>query len=266
MGVSTIPDQHAIDETLQVVAGLPVFIAGSSVAAVVHRDVVGEYAYSDVDVFCAGQNSLIASVQRLIDTGATVNERHERVWQRWLEHGFNQWHTNSLRLDLNGIEVNCVYKLIDGHPTTSLAQVIESFDFGFLAAGYDARDGLLRDMRSYFYPTLDVDGPLPLLPIRRSSWRNGFISQYQGLREVGRYVKYLDYGYDLSAVKDDLLTGYKQVSSYLIDRGDADKVQLGEIYQSIAMHIEDDDITALREAGAEILYLDDLDAIMEKLQ
>jgi len=252
---------------LAVVTGLPVFLTGSSVASVVYDRVVGDAAFDDVDLFCGTQESLIATVMQLRSAGAQIDSRFERVWQRWLAHGMGHWHTNSIKLVMNDILVNCVYKQVDGHPTTSLAQVVESFDFGLLATGYDARDGVWRDLRSYFFPDFpDKYGPLPLLPVRREAWRSGFISQYNGLREVGRYVKYVDYGYDLSLVRDDLITGYKSVSSYLIDRGDADKVQLGTIYQTIGMAIEDDDLTKLREAAGEILYLDDLDKIMEKLE
>jgi len=262
---SLVPAVKAVGEALKAVAGLPVFIAGSSVACLVHEDVVGSNAFDDVDVFCASQNSLIATVQLLLSQGYTIEPRHQRVWARWLEFGFNKWHTNSLKLSKGGIEINCVYKLVDGHPTTSLSQVLESFDFGLLGVGIDARDGVLRDLRPFLFPNLNKSGPLPLLPVRQTNWRNGFISQYQGLREVGRYVKYVDYGYDLSLVKDDLLTGYKSVASYMIDRGGDEKLKLGAIYESLAMRIEDDDLDALREAAKEILFLDDLDAIMEAI-
>jgi rhodanese-related sulfurtransferase len=259
---------RAIQAVLSVVNGLPAFLAGSAVAADTYSAVVGPDAYSDVDVFCSSQNSLIAAAQRLISAGWVIDETHERVWTRWLEHGFNKWHTNSLKLTQGGIEVNVIYKLVDGHPTTSLSQVIESFDFGFLAIGIDARDGLLRDMRSFFYPGQDLNGPLPLLPIRRTSWRNGFISQYQGLREVGRYVKYHDYGYDLTLVREDLLVGYVQVSNYLLSKSDKDKLTLGSIYQSIAIAVEDNDIAELRRVAKEIATMekDNLDSLMEGLE
>jgi hypothetical protein len=265
MSAAVAADQ-AIDAALQVVTGLPVFITGSSVAAVMYEDRVGLHAYSDVDLFCSSQNTLIAAAQRLQSAGFEIHERHQRVWERWLELDFNKWHTNSLKLERGGIEVNCIYKLVDGHPTTSLAQVIESFDFGLLATGIDARDGEMRDMRSYFFPGYNTRGALPLLPIRQRSWRRGLISRYQGLREAGRYAKYHGYGYDLSMVKPDLLEGYAAASVYLIDKGDVEKVQLGEIYQSIAIAIEDDEFDKLAEMDRELIYLDDLDKIMEALE
>ena len=123
-----------------------------------------------------------------------------------------------------------------------------------------------RDMRSYLFPAHQPDGPLPLLPLRREAWENGFISQYQGLREVGRYAKYIDYGWDLSLVKPSLIEGYWNIASYMRDRGDAEKIQLAEIYESIAMLMEDDDIDKLRAAGKEILFEDDLDRVMQALE
>lgn len=257
----------AIHEVLNAVTGLPVYIAGSSVAAIKHPLTVTELDYGDVDIFCASQTSMIAAATRLQAHGFEIHERHKRVWQRWMAHGFNKWHTNSLKLTRGELEVNIIYKLVNNVPTTTLSSVLETFDFGLLAVGIDARDGIIRDMRSYFFPQVqDVTGPLPMLPVRREAWRAGFISQYQGLREVGRYVKYSDYGYDLSLVKDDLLTGYRAVAEYLFDRGDADKVQLSNIYSTIADDIELNDLDKLREVSQEIMYLDDLDIIMERLE
>jgi hypothetical protein len=121
-------------------------------------------------------------------------------------------------------------------------------------------------MRAFLFPGLDPDGPLPLMPNKRSNWRNGFISQYNGLREVGRYAKYHGYGYDLSAVKDDLVTGYWAGSSYMSTRFEPEKQQLGKIYETIAIKIEDDAIDELVEAYKTLDYNDSLDAIMEALE
>jgi hypothetical protein len=126
-------------------------------------------------------------------------------------------------------------------------------------------------MRQYLFPAnihpQDLDeGRLPLMPNKRDAWRNGFISQYVGLREFGRYVKYVDYGYDLRYVKDDLVTGYWSVAEYLTERTDRpEKVQLGMIFQNISMHLEKDDYDKLRVAAKEIVFEDDLDAIMDAL-
>lgn len=244
-------------------AGEPVFMAGSLVAADVH----GHGDYHDVDLFCPTANVLISVGQKLLDSGYKFGERFDRVWDRWLNYGFKTWHTNSLRLmSPGGIETNLVYKLTDGHPTTSLAQVLESFDFGLLGAGYDLKTDTFRDMRPYLFPGLSINGPLPMMPNKRDNWRMGFISQYNGLREFGRYAKYHGYGYDMSAVKDDLVEGYRMAALYMSTHFDADKQKLGKIYEAIGLHIEVDNIAELTQASKEIDFKDSLDVIMEALE
>jgi hypothetical protein len=244
--------------------GEPVFLAGSLVAEDAYAMT---NAHSDVDLFCPTSQVLIAVGQRLLDNGYKLDDRFDRVWVRWLKYGFKTWHTNSLRLHSpTGVETNLVFKLTDGHPTTSLAQVIESFDFGLLGMGYDLESDTYRDMRGYLFPGMDPAGPLPMMPNKRDAWRNGFISQYNGLRECGRYAKYHRYGYDLSLVKDDLVTGYDMASLYFSTHFDADKQMLANIYDAIARHIEADNIDQLLVSSKVIDYKDSLDSIMEALE
>ena len=265
---------EAIERVQRPLHGLPVYIAGSSVAAAQYSN-ISDTAYDDVDVFCSTTNSLVSAVNQLKFHGWEFAGNFERVWQRWMKYGFKGWHTNSIKLEhpKNGIEVNVIYKMVDGHATTSLSQVIESFDFGLLSiGGWDMERGTYHDMRAYLFPQIvetnhyEARDPLPMLPNRRNDWRNGFISQYQGLREIGRYVKYVDYGYDMSLVKDDLLTGYWAVADYLSDRDKPEKIQLGKIYEAIALHLSADNLDQLREVGKEVLFMDSLDAIMESLE
>ena len=261
----TLEPGVVIEDVLKNLATLPACVAGSVVASDLYDLPLMDT--SDVDVFCYTEQALINGISRLLASGYTLDERHDRVWGRWLKYGLRGWHTNSLKLHSpQGIETNLVYKLVGGVPMNSLASVLESFDFGLLASGYDLSDGAWRDMRSFLFPTYDLTGPLPLMPNKREAWRNGFISQYNGLREAGRYAKYTRYGHDLSLVKDDLVTGYWQISSYLRDRGDQDKLTLAQIYETIALKIEEDAIDELAEASKEILTLDSLDQILEVLE
>lgn len=253
-----------IADVRSLLTGEPVYLAGSLVA----EEAYGKSnSHHDVDLFCPTANVLISVGQKLLCHGYKLDDRFDRVWHRWLRYGMKSWHTNSLRLmSPTGVETNLVYKLTDGHPTTSLAQVLESFDFGLLAVGYDLESDTYRDMRGYLFPGLPPNGPLPMMPNKRDNWRNGFISQYNGLREIGRYAKYHGYGYDLSAVKDDLVTGYWSAALYLTNHFDKDKQMLGRIYQAIAEHLEADHIDELTEASKTIDYKDSLDVIMEALE
>lgn len=253
-----------INDVRSRLAGEPVFMAGSLVAEHTYGKT---NSHTDVDLFCPNAFVLIATAQRLLDQGFKFGDRFDRVWARWMKYGMGTWHTNSLKLfSPGGIEFNLVYKLVGKKPTVSLAEVIESFDFGLLATGWDLQSDRYLDMRSYLFPGMDPDGALPMMPNKRDDWRGGFISQYNGLREVGRYAKYHGYGYDMSLVRDDLATGYWSAASYLTQHFDPDKQQLGKIYETVALHIEADNIDHLTAASKEIDYTDALDSIMEALE
>ena len=250
----------------QVLTGLPASIAGSAIAAAVAQ--VPD-PNTDIDVFCQTPEAAIAVATTLQTTAyAKVSERHERLFSRWLSHGLGGWHTNSLKMlrISDDREINVVYKTIGKHPLRSLAQVLESFDFGALAVGVDLQAPThVKDLRPYLFPDYDLAGPLPLLPQRRETWRQGFISQYQGLRELGRYSKYLDYGFDMSLVADDLAVGYDQAVAYNRDRGGDDRLMLADIYERAAECIRNNDATELRSVGQLLVSTDSLDAIMDGL-
>lgn len=262
--VQTIDASAAIAEIKRNLHGTPTFLAGSAVAAEYYGF---PYAWSDIDVFCPTSHVLVAAAQKLLDLGYTLDDRFTRVWHRWLRYGFKSWHTNSLRLHSpGGIETNLVYKLTEGHAATSLGEVIESFDFGLLCRGVELETGTHRDMQGYLFPGSAHMGPLPMLPNKRSNWREGFISNYNGLREFGRYAKYHQYGYDMSLVKDDLATGYLEASVYMSNHFDAEKQQRGQIYETIGLKIQLDDIVDLIATAKQIDYKDSLDSIMEALE
>lgn len=261
--MSITPDQ-ALAGVQGLLRGEPVFIAGSCVAAQTYGKPTG---FSDVDIFVPTQQVLISTIQTLLNHGYTLDDRFDRVWHRWLRYGLKGWHTNSMRLHSpQDVETNVVYKLVDGHPTTSLAQVLESFDFGLLGTGYDLESGQFRDLRGYLFPGLNPNGPLPMMPGKRENWVRGFISQYNGLREAGRYAKYWTYGYDMAAVRSDLLTGYRIVASYHLAHFDSNKQALGEIYAKITERIELDEIDDLAESYKQLNFNDPLDLILEALE
>lgn len=262
----TLIPSEAIGVVAQEITALPACIAGSAVSAETYGLPFGKF--SDVDVFCFSKEALISGVQRLLAADFTVDDRHARVWHRWLKYGVGGWHTNSLKMhDPTGdIETNLIFKVTNKIPLTSLSDVLESFDFGLLATGYDMEVGIKRDMRSYLFPTYDIDGPLPMMPARRDAWRGGFISQYQGLRELGRYAKYAQRGYDMSLVKDDLVEGYLAAASYMATRTEEDKLLLSRIYYAAGEMVLRDDFDELEEAGKQLITLDSLDAIMEAIE
>lgn len=270
-----LPAQQAIDLVRSIIVdtSLPVFIVGSVVAAAKY-DSVSDTAYHDIDLFTASPEALVATTMLLQSNGFELKPRFQRLWSRWLKNGVGKWHTNSIELQepLSGIEVNVVHKLVNKQPTTSLLQVVESFDFGLLSiGGWDMLTNQYIDLRYALFAggnihQQDIDnGILPLMPSKRSDWRNGFISQYNGLRQMTRYLKYLSYGYDLRYVKDDLVAGYWGVADYLSDRDQPERQQLGQIYEAIALHLEADNFAQLEAAAKSIVSLDSLDQVMEAL-
>jgi hypothetical protein len=257
---------HPTDAVAEIMGMLhrePVFLAGSCVAAEAH----GFTSFSDVDLFVPTQQVLMTTSQILLSNGATLDDRFDRVWHRWKRYGLKGWHTNSLKLELiSGVEVNVVFKMVDGHPTTSLAQVLESFDFGLLGVGYDIESGQYRDMRPFLFPQYDINGPLPLMPNKRDNWLNGFISQYNGLREAGRYAKYHGYGYDLTAVAMDLVHGYRMAAMYHSGSFKKEGPWLSQIYTKIADLIEGGDVDELTTSYQLLDFNDPLDQILEALE
>lgn len=265
--LNSINAEAAIGAVAKPLTELPVCIAGSSVAALVYDKPLGDDA--DIDAFCYTEEALIAAMTILhAHPDFTLNERSERVYSRWLKFGLKNWHTNSIKFDSKyGFQVNLVYKLTGGHPNNSLSAVIESFDFGLLGVGFDlSLDTQLRDLRPFLFPGYDLNGPLPLMPNKQEAWKNGFISQYNGLREAGRYAKYSLYGYDMSLIQPALVEGYELAIRYLRDRGDEERIKLADIYEAIAERILNNEVQELADANAMILTLDSLDLILETLE
>ncbi len=261
-----------IKELLYMLHGAHGCLAGSAVAAQQYG--LGT-SYDDLDVFAYGNSSLISIANSLLERGFTFASDNEAMkWDRWLAWDMNVgWKTNSIKLvgkidaykSIEPYEVNVVYKTFEKQPVKRLSLVLESFDFGHLASGYELRTGEWRDMRPYFFPGASNYLSLPLLPDRQDRWRNGLITQYTGIRQAGRAVKYMGYGYDLSQVTPMLIDGYRIAAAHHADHFDPNKVTLGEIYSRLADHLEDGDHDKIREADALLPQWRDVDAILERL-
>lgn len=260
-----------IEEVGTPLMGLPLFLTGSLVAEYTYGL---ENAHSDVDIFCPNPNVMFFGISTLLNQGYTVDDKMYRLWRRWLKSGFNNWHTNSLRLNSpSGLEVNFVYKLIEGKPTTTMSQVLESFDFGLLATGFDLEVpratnvfDCFRDLRSYLFPSYDVaNEPLPLMPLKEEAWSQGFFSTYNGLRMSGRYAKYFKYGHDLSVVKPTLIQGYYAAADYYSNRDEEEKQSLAVLYNRFAEIIEEDGVDELMDAQKLITMKSSYDQLIDSL-
>lgn len=268
MSLSGIRAEDALAQVLDHTKGLLAFLAGSCPAAVEHNK---QHAYSDVDLFVPNQGMYFVTVQRLLERGyVPASDRFAKMWRRHQAYGFNQWHTNSMELvdPTSMLEVNVIYKRVDGHETTRLSQVLESFDFGLLGVGYETQTGARHDMRTYFFgPGADDGGPLPMLPYRQDTVGQGFMSQHIMLRTPGRYARYAHtYGYDLSRVKPTLVSGYLAYAEYKKDRTKDEDQALGQIATSIARHLENDELDQLVEFESALPKADGLDEIMAALE
>lgn len=263
MAINLTPSQ-VIDRICKTLWTLPVNLAGSTVAAETYGKPLG--AHADVDLF-TNKHALFATVQKLLDAGYHLDDRNKKVWSRWLRYGFRKWHTNSIKLEAPfGVDINVIFKTVGGTEIVTMSQVLESFDFGLLAIGYDLQLGIKRDLRPYLFPGYDLNGPLPLMPDKQVAVEQGLFSQYDGLRRPGRYAKYYQYGYDMSLVKTSLITGLRTNALYQANKEDADSILLSQIYFSLADKIENDEVDELMETSKQIVYLDSLDQIMQVLE
>lgn len=260
----------AVNLVVDQTRGLRCYLTGSAASAA-DKEVRGvhgfEKSWHDVDLFVGSENEWVRSIQFLIDRGYEFCDRMEMLWFRVLHYGTKNWHTNSMRLtNPEGIEVNVIYKTQGRHPTSSLSQVIETFDFGLLSLGWETETGTFRDARSYQFPGLDIDGPLPLLPWRREQIQQGHFREHQGMRMFGRVQRYFgEYGYDGAAVLPDIVEGYFNASKYYLNRTKPEHIKTGAIYQHVAFLIEDRNWTELKEAADLLPKMDIIDELYDLL-
>lgn len=259
--MTDIPVNEALDEVLSLLKGKPAFICGSAVTAETYNK---PFAYSDVDVFVPTPEVLVSTVEYLLNKGAQQDAKHRRIWEMWLSYGVGHWHTHSMKLLMpSHVEVNVISKKDSRKQLSTLSDVLESFDFGILGTGYDCQLGIKQDLRSYLFPTLDINGPLPMLPTKSYRWKRGQFSKFNALREVERYVKYVDYGYDLSVVRLQLIEGYWQKANDQDISSNPEAPQLKQLFEAIAIKLEDNDLDELREASKAIDYKSELAVLLE---
>jgi hypothetical protein len=166
----------------------------------------------------------------------------------------------------NGLTVDAVYKVVKGKPLTSLAQVLESFDFGLLAVGWTCVDKRRRSMYEFMFPGMDPAGPLPMNPLKERNWVQGYFSRHVGMREAVRYTRYHLRGYDMSLVKGPLARGYAAGAEYFLQGVDEDARWLSAFYAATAEAILSDDFDQMLEFGEALKQKTPLQEIMEGLE
>lgn len=259
------PTAHeAVGLVRQDLAGTYTMLAGSAVAAEFYDKPA---QYDDLDVFCPTAEQAVSVIQFYLDKGAVMEPRNHRAWQRWRKWGVGNWQTNSIKLELlHGVELNIIFKRERGNAVRTLHEVLGGFDFGHLAMGYDMRTDTFRNMQSYFYGEgVDPHAPLEMMPDRRDDWVEGFMSDWSGPRQGYRYGKHVQYTYDLSAVKPDMIRGYVAAAEYHGGKDTHRNQLLAEIYEAQAEKVRDDRIDELVDAYQEIEFEDSLDQMHKVL-
>lgn len=224
--------------------------------------------FNDVDFFVPSQGELFSLTQDLLSQGFYMDERNDRVWYRWRNYGLGKWQTNSIKLySLDDIEYNVIYKLINGHPLQTQAQVIESFDFGGLAMAWNVLHERFHDFRFALFPNEADINCLPMFETKRLNWRQGFMSWHEGMNQPHRFVRYDDRQLmDLSKIRDDLVTGFEASALYHMDKDDETMQMRGQFYQRMAYLLKAELHDEIREFYAQNWHSSDpLDQIMEAL-
>lgn len=239
----------AVTKTQALFDGRPGILAGSSIAAVANG--LEDIDVHDVDIFCPSQMALAANIEYALSLGFRLEEKDARMWARWMHQGAGSFHVHSMNMQHDdGLRVNFVYKTLPsdaGHrPVTNASGVVESFDFGFLAVAYDLADATWHDFRKALFPNVKEGQPYGLTPYRRRDYMEGFFSPWLILRVAGRYLKYLERGFDMRTISQQLIEGYRKASLlYLQDPSEESKLR-ARVCVSIASAIELNDLGVLK--------------------
>lgn len=241
----TLTASQAVDHLLQLAGGRPgTFLAGSLIGGLMY-----DKPYTDADIFCASPVAASAGVQLMLDNGGVLDEKAARTWDNWQQGGMDGWHTNSITVELlNGLEVNLIYKTIGNHPLDTIEKVLGSFDFGYVAAGYDLELRTFHDGREFWFGKGVDLNRLGMLPQRRKMWLKAKVGRYTGVRQAQRFAKFGLRGYDMSLVAPVLVQGYRTTAAHYLTKDDPEYAQYAPLYLAFAQLIELEDLQGIEDA------------------
>jgi hypothetical protein len=253
-----------VDRTIEQFTGFNASAAGSFVSALHYNK---PDAWGDVDLFAHNQFELVRMVEFALNHDwEFASDKDRKTWNRWMRFGISNFRTNTIHLSNGRWDANLTYKSYEGNAVRSLPQVIETFDWGLLAMGYDLRSGRFFDFRPTYFMNENWSR-LPMMDERMTRWSQGLIVPYTGIRQAGRYHKYAHrYGYDLSACKQVLAQGYEIAGDYYLgNEYEPDKQVLGQIFLRLGEAIVSDDWPTLAEADNNLPMHRELDEFLGRI-
>ena len=267
----TSTKQELLEHTYRMFQGQPAAIAGSLVSA----DLAGIDEFNDVDVFFNSSAALHYALGYATLCGYeldTYSKRKMGFTHRW---GNKPFHVETYRLNWHNLssgisdhELNISFKVLGGKPLRGLSEVLLSFDFGFLLAGYDClaptfEDSFL-DLRPAYFPEAHASGgPYPLIPQKGREWMAGNFGQNNGIRSAHRLAKYAERGYDMSAIAPQMLSGYEQAAYDLSLTGRDKDSAIADIYLAIVELIKDEDWEEIISACDQLGFNEPIEKLQE---
>jgi len=224
------------------------------------------YHYNDLDFFFNSEAALIAAVSQLLQRGSVpFNSQEERKLHRWLRFGMGDWHTQSIRLmTLDRIEVNLIYKTVDGKPLRTAFEVVNSFDFSNVSHGWDMRTGRKYDLADTYWPGKNPD-EVVLFPDREDQWLAGSIGKHTGSRQGKRWAKNMEGLWDVSRTTDVFIKGYRIVAAFYLDKEDDEHHAYADVYLVVADLMERNDYQGVLEIYKGISPHSPIEAIKARL-
>ena len=270
-------DQVAPRSVCTVFEGAPAVLVGSSVAIAAYG-LTG--TGNDLDIFVSNEFAFGSLTAKAVSYGFVMaDDRDAKMVRRWQRNGIGSFHTNTTHLTSpEGVDVNITFKKAHGRALSTVSDVVESFDFGHLAMGFDLELGTFHDYREVLFTdylrkqgkTFGDLTALPFLPHKEEAWQQGLISHYSAIRQFARYVKHYDYGFHLTEVTETMVKGYNIAADYWGGRDGSDsqkeeyRLKAG-IYRLIANKMKAHDIVDMRASVAHIDFTDPLDAVYDSL-